>query len=550
MTEQELYEIFNKLRYHYEDEVVEFKKAENNFDFDDLGKYFSALSNEANLRDKEFAWLVFGVENKSREIIGTTYKNSMTSLQKLKHDLAQHTTDRNTFRDIFELKVEGKRVLMFQVPAAPRGIPMGWQGHFYARRGESLVALDMSKYEEIRRQRVSEDWTAKVLLDASIEDLEPEAILKAREGYKQRFPKLAKECDGWSDRVFLDKAGLTLEGKITRTTLLLVGKETSAHKLNHIAQLVWKCFQDGQVFGDIYTIPFILTTSELLRRIRNYRFKIYPKNSLIPAEVWKYDTESILEGMHNAIAHQDYERNARVIVTEDKDSLKFQNEGGFYEGDFNQYITGEKTPVNYRNPALAKAMVNIKMIDTQGYGIHKMFQSQKDRYLPMPDYDQSTTNEVVLNMPGSIIDENYSLMLLANQNLSLSDAVLLDQVQKEHPISHDAVAMLRKRKLIEGRLPHIYVSKDIAQATDQKVEYSKHKGLADKKCEALLLDSLNDHNSLTKQEIVRLLWDVLPDQLEDKQKMNKIDNLLRRLRINGKITNTTQGNASSWSLVK
>jgi hypothetical protein len=37
------------MRYHHEDEVVEFKKAENNFDFDDLGKYFSALSNEANL---------------------------------------------------------------------------------------------------------------------------------------------------------------------------------------------------------------------------------------------------------------------------------------------------------------------------------------------------------------------------------------------------------------------------------------------------------------------------------------------------------------------
>ena len=530
--------------------MVELKKAENNSDFDDLGKYFSALSNEANLRDKDFAWLVFGVENKSRKIIGTTYKNSMTSLQKLKHDLAQHTTDRNTFRDIFELTVEGKRVLMFQVPAAPRGIPMGWQGHFYARRGESLVALDMGKYEEIRRQRVSEDWTAKVLSDASIEDLEPEAILKAREGYKQRFPKLAKACDGWSDRVFLDKAGLTMEGKITRTTLLLVGKETSAHKLNHIAQLVWKCFQDGQVFGDIYTIPFILTTSELLRRIRNYRFKIYPKNSLIPAEVWKYDTESILEGMHNAIAHQDYEKNARVIVTEDKDSLKFQNEGGFYEGDFNQYITGEKTPTNYRNPALAKAMVNIKMIDTQGYGIHKMFQSQKDRYLPMPDYDHSTTKEVVLNMPGSIIDENYSLMLLANQNLSLTDAVLLDQVQKGHYISHDAVAMLRKRKLIEGRLPHIYVSKDIAQATDQKVEYSKHKGLDFKRCKALLQETLEDHHSLSREEIDKLWWNLLPDALSDKQKKSKVGNILTKMREEGVIVNETTGNVSIWSLVK
>ena len=141
------------------------------------------------------------------------------------------------------------------------------------------------------------DWTAEVIENATIEDIDEDAIKKAREGYKQRYPKLAKDCDGWDDKVFLDKVCLTIDGKITRTTLLLVGKETAAHKLNHIAQIVWKCFQDGQVFGDIYTIPFIRTTSELLGRIRNYRFKIYPKNSLIPAEVWKYDTESILEGI-------------------------------------------------------------------------------------------------------------------------------------------------------------------------------------------------------------------------------------------------------------
>ena len=542
--------IFEKLRFHPEDEVVEFKKAENSFDFDDLGKYFSALSNEANLRDKGFGWLVFGVHDKTREILGTSFKNSMKSLQKLKQDFSQHTTDNNTFRDIYELMDGGKRVLMFQIPAAPRGIPMAWKGHFYARRGESLAALDMNKYEEIRRQTVNEDWTAEVIADATMDDLDKDAIEKAREGYKQRYPNLAKECDGWDNKVFLDKACLTIGGKITRATLLLVGKDTSAHKLNHIAQIVWKCFQDGQVFGDIYTIPFIRTTSELLGRIRNYRFKIYPKNSLIPAEVWKYDTESILEGMHNSIAHQKYEAGARIIVTEKQESLKFQNDGSFYEGDYKQYITGEKTPKSYRNPALVKAMVNIKMIDTQGYGIHKMFQSQKDRFLPMPDYDLSTSNEVILNLPGTIIDENYSLMLMENQDLTLTDAVLLDQVQKGHRISADAVAMLRKRKLIEGRLPHIFVSKNIAQATDQKVEYSKHKGLADKKCEALLLESLKDHGSLTKKEIVRLLWDVLPDQLDDKQKINKIDYILKRLRIAEKIHNETKGNDSVWSLVK
>ena len=528
-------EIFNNLRYHYENEVVEFKKAENNFDFDDLGKYFSALSNEANLRDKDFAWLVFGVHDKTREILGTSYKNGMKSLQKLKYDLSQHTTDRNTFRDIYELEVEGKRVLMFQIPAAPRGIPMAWQGHFYARRGESLVALDMGKYEEIRRQTVNEDWTAGVVADATIDDLDTKAIAKAREGYKQRYPRLAKECDGWDDKVFLDKAGLTIDGKVTRTTLLLVGKETSAHKLNHIAQIVWKCFQDGQVFGDIYTIPFVLTTTELLGRIRNYRFKIYPKDSLIPAEVWKYDTESILEGMHNSIAHQQYEKNARIIVTENMDSLKFQNDGNFYEGDYKEYITGEKTPKSYRNPALVKAMVNIRMIDTQGYGIHKMYQSQKDRYLPMPDYDLSTADEVILNLPGTIIDENYSLMLLANQDMSLMDAVLLDQVQKGKPINDSAIKKLRKEGLIEGRKPHLYVSKQIAKATNTQVEYTLKKGFNDAECQEWIMKALNDHKVLSRKQINELLWNKLPMDFTEEQKMSKIKNLLYKMHKNDEI---------------
>ena len=327
-------------------------------------------------------------------------------------------------------------------------------------------------------------------------------------------------------------------------------KEAELEKLRAKAQIVWKCFQDGQTFGDIYTIPFIRTTSELLNRIRNYRFKIYPKNSLIPAEVWKYDTESILEGLHNSIAHQMYESGSCIIVTEDKDKLTFQNDGYFFDGTYTQYITGEKTPRNYRNPALVKAMVNIKMIDTQGYGIHKMFVSQKERYLPMPDYDKSTATEVVLTLPGTVIDENYSLLLLENRNLSLTDAVLLDSVQKGKRISSEAVAMLRKRKLIEGRLPHIFIAKNIAQVTDQKIEYTKHKGLDDKKCEALLLDSLKDHGSLTKPEIVRLLWDVLPDQLDDKQKNNKLDYLLKKLRMSGKVYAKRAKGISVWYLTE
>ena len=525
----DIYEIFNNLRYHYEDEVVEFKKAENNFDFDDLGKYFSALSNEANLRDKDFAWLVFGVENKTREIVGTTYKNSMTSLQKLKHDLAQHTTDRNTFRDIFELKVDGKRVLMFQVPAAPRGIPMGWQGHFYARRGESLVALDMSKYEEIRRQTAVEDWSKQIVKDASIDDLDNEAIALAREGYKQHYPKQKKEVDGWSDEVFLNKAKLTIDGKITKAAILLLGKPESVHYLNHIGEIVWRLAGKDNV-GQVFSIPFLLTTTEVMHKIRNYPFKIFPNNSFLPGEGMKYDTEAILEALHNCIAHQDYTKNARIIVIEREDELEFGNSGRFFEGTYEDYISGERIPKNYRNPFLAQAMANIKMIDTEGFGIHKMFVSQKDRYLPMPDYDKSDSDNVVLTLPGNVIDENYSLLLLEHSDIDLTTAVLLDRVQKGKPINDSAIKRLRKEGLIEGRKPHLYVSKQIAKATNKQVEYTLKKGFDDAECQEWVMKALNDHEVLSRKQINELLWWKLPIDYSEEQKMKKIDNLLQKMR--------------------
>ena len=525
----DIHETFNDLRYHHEDEVVEFKKAENNFDFDDLGKYFSALSNEANLRDKAFAWIVFGVHDKSREVLGTSFKNNMKSLQKLKQDLSQHTTDNNTFREIHELKIDGKRVLMFQIPAAPRGIPMAWKGHFYGRRGESLVALDMSKYEEIRRQVTDVDWSKQIVESATIDDLDEEAIAEARKGFKEHYPKLKKEVDGWSDEVFLNKAKLTIGGKITRTAILLLGKPESVHYLDHIGEIVWRLAGKDNV-GQVFSIPFLLTTTEVMHKIRNYPFKIFPNESFLPGEGMKYDTETILEALHNCIAHQDYTQNARIIVIERENELEFSNSGRFFEGTYEDYITGERIPKHYRNPFLAQAMANIKMIDTEGFGIHKMFVSQKDRYLPMPDYDKSDNENVVLTLPGNVIDENYSLLLLEHTDIDLTTAVLLDRVQKGKPLNGNAIKMLRKEGLIEGRKPHLYVSKRIAKATNLEVEYTLKKGFDDAECQQWIIKALKDHTELSRKQINELLWSKLPIDFSDEQKITKIGNLLTKMR--------------------
>lgn len=528
---------------------LEFKS--NYQEADKLGRYISAMSNGACLDHQDYAYLYFGVDDDTLEVKGTTFDCSKVKAQgneALELYLRRMVVPKLNF-SIVEFEYEGNvRVVMFKIPAAVNE-PTTYKQKPYIRVDSHVT--DLTPYVDWMRQIYTSkiDWTAQIIEDATLDDLDSDAILIARKGFAEKFPQFAEDMADWSDAVFLDRANLTQDGMVTRAAMLLVGKKEKAYKLGHIAQIVWKCYQGDKTFGDIFTIPFIKSTTEVLGCIRNYRFKIYSNNSLIPAEVWKYDTRSILEGMHNCILHQDYVCNERVLVIEDDDKLTFENVGSFYEGDYKEYIMGQKTPKRYRNPFLAKAMDNVKMIDSKGYGIHNMFVRQKERYLPMPCYDDSNDSHVVMQLPGNVLDKKYSLLLMEKSDISLTEAVLLDQVQRGKRINDNAIALLRKRHLIEGRKPNIFVAKRLAQNTGRKIEYSKHKGLEAKSCESLLLNALKEHGRLSRAEIDTLLWNVLSDQLDDSQKKTKIGYLLRKLHKEGVVCNETNGNKSFWSLV-
>ncbi|MDR2671141.1 MAG: ATP-binding protein, partial [Oscillospiraceae bacterium] len=150
---------------NWENEVVEFKQASNDCKQDTIGQYFSAISNEANLKGLQYGWLVFGVHNKTRRIEGSDYRNTQ-GLESLKHEIADNTTDRITFIDIFEVYDEDdRRIVMFKIPAAVPNVPTAWKGHWYGREGESLGALSPEELGRLRGQ-ARRDWS-KQLIDGS-----------------------------------------------------------------------------------------------------------------------------------------------------------------------------------------------------------------------------------------------------------------------------------------------------------------------------------------------------------------------------------------------
>ena len=522
-------------QYRKENRFLEFKS--NYQSPDKLGQYISALSNGACLDHVDYGYLFFGVENNSLRITGTTFdweRENVKNGQSLELYLRRNVSPGISFQiDEFRYH-ENERIVVFKIPAA-EGVPTEFWKEPYVRINESTTSL--RPYKDWIRDiyNSTKDWSKEIVDAASLDDLDVEAVNLAKRGYKERYPDFASEIDKWDLATFLDRAGLTIEGRITRTALLLIGKESSAHFLDHIAQINWKLQTRDERAAEIFTIPFSLSTSRLLYKIRNYRFKIYPQNTLIPTEVWKYDEVTILEALHNCIAHQRYLSNARIIVTEHEDSLDFWNAGDFYDGKYEDYIEGNKTPKKYRNPFLVQAMVNIKMIDSQGYGIHTMFTRQKDRYLPMPDYTMDIDNGVLLTIPGNVIDIEYSVRLIQDTSIDLTTAVLLDRVQKHLPLSNEAVQKLRKEHLIEGRKPYLVISKALAQSTGREADYSKQKPFSDTFCCNLITKALLEHKSLPRHKINELLLEYLPPKQSEQNKIYKVGNLLSKLKRQGKI---------------
>ena len=549
-SDEENVVLLEELIANWEDETIEFKEANDNFKTDEIGRYVSALSNEANLAGIESAWLVFGVRDRDHEVVGTSYRMEPKRLGSLKRQVFEGAVPNFGLRDIRVIGHPKGRVILFEIPAAPQGMPISWKGFCYSRAGESLVPMPTDKLDAIRNQESTLDWTAQPVVDADIADLSDGALATAREAFKQKnSPRIStEEVDAWSERDLLRHLGLFTKRGMTRAAILLLGKPESASLLNpHMAEITWRLMGEERVY-EHFSIPFILTTTELYARIRNYKLRLVPPGELVQREVEKYEQATVLEALHNCIAHQDYTRHSRVTVMEYPDRLEFVSQGSFFEGTPDEYAIEAHMPRRYRNTALVTAMTELNMIDHLGYGIERMNRSQARRYLPLPEYDLTDPAEVRLTIWGGVVDEAYTSLLMEHSDLPFDEVMALDRVQKGRPVADDMLRRLRRKGLVEGRRPRLRVAASVAEATGTKVDYLKRRGQTDEWCVGVINDHLVANGPSTRAEIIEILSPHLPASLTPEQRENKADNLLRKMRSQGRIRSRLIGGRRAWEV--
>ena len=240
---------------------------------EDLVSYVSALSN------MDGGGIVIGVQDKTLAVTGI-------------QDFADYDTENVIHRILGKtpslpsmgLRVEasqasdtGAVIWLVHVPRhAPRQ-PVYAHDKAWQRDGDSLVELRPDRLRGMLTELIAgQDWSAQIVPTATLADLDPAAISRAREKFaaKHQQERWATDIASWSTEEFLDRAKITLHGQITRAALLLLGLQQRVGLLpGSTAEITWKV--PAERIAKHFDPPFILTTTNVGQHIRNPNIKLF-----------------------------------------------------------------------------------------------------------------------------------------------------------------------------------------------------------------------------------------------------------------------------------
>ncbi|MBI3524527.1 MAG: putative DNA binding domain-containing protein [Betaproteobacteria bacterium] len=533
--------------------TVEFK---SNLDrAEEIGQYISALANSAVLEGHDRAWVVWGIEDGTHAVKGTTFDpfSRKEGNQALIMWLQQMTTPHADF--VFHaVDHPDGRVVMLEIHP-PRSAPIAFQKLRYIRIDSHKTRLSDHSDKEARLWAMlgqKDDWSGDLVPDATLDDLAPEAVDAARKRFTEyllksesdpaRHDQIRAEAAAWDVPMLLNKARITKLGKVTRSALLLLGNDEAVHFLSPAdAKISWilRDNRNRTESSQHFSIPLLLSTDKVYGRVRNVTIEHMPDGTLFPTAIPRYDAWVMREALHNCIAHQDYRLGGKINVVEYPDRLVFSNLGQFIPPSVEWMLEHQSPPEHYRNQWLIEGMIRLRMIDQVGSGIRRMFETQRERFFPLPDYAFDTSEQghprVEVAITGQVLDVRYTQLLMKRSDLELHQVLLLDQVQKHRTLSPESVRELKALKLIEGRSPNFFISAKVADWVGQKANYIRTRGLDDRYYRQLVVEYLQKYGQATRQELDALILPKLPDVLDATQRAHKVKNLLQAMRRLGLI---------------
>ena len=305
-----------------EDEHLEFKEAKNSYEFEDLAKYCVALANEKGGR------FVVGVSDKlPRKVVGS-------------HAFPDVDPTKTTVSDRLHLRVDaqvyqhpGGRIVVFDVPSRPIGMPIQYKGAYWMRSGQNLVPMTPDQLKRILDE-AGPDFSAEIAKSATLADLESAAIARFREMWKRKSGNRA--LDGLTDSQLVTDAELLVDGAVTYGALVLFGSAKALGRHRAQSEVVFEYrsseasvpFQQRKEFRE----GFFLFDDELWKMM-NLRNEVqHYQEGLFVWDIYTFNEKVVREAILNAVSHRDYRLHGSVFICQYPKKIESVSPGGFPSG--------------------------------------------------------------------------------------------------------------------------------------------------------------------------------------------------------------------------
>lgn len=522
-----------------EDEHVEFKKAKSELDLRNLTEYCAALANEGG------GQLVLGItDKKPRKIVGTdAYKNK---IEKTKHYLIVKIHLRV---DIDEIDAPEGRVVVFDIPSRPIGMPIHIDGRYLMRAGGSLTAMSPDMLKRIFDES-GPDFSAEICPGAVLDDLDTSSIGEFRKRWIQKSGN--RKMSGNSDEQLLQDAELIVDGRITYSALILFGKKSVLGRHLGQSEVIFEYRQtdaSGAAQQRIeYREGFFSYYDDLWNTIDLRNTNQHYQDGLFIFDIKTFNESAIREIILNAVCHRDYRMAGSVFVRQYPERIEVVNPGGLPPGITFENILWQQAP---RNRRLAETFSRCGLVERSGQGMNRIFETCIRESKGEPDFKYSDKDHFSISLPGTIRHPEFLRVLekIGNETLesfSTYDFIIIQSVFESRPLA-ERLEMDAERLCEQGlleRVSHVkkkkwILSRKLYSAVGKTGTYTRKKGLDRETNKALLLKHIETCGNAGAR--LEELMQILPFL-----NRGNIQTLLRELREDGIIHEIGKTRAGRW----
>lgn len=519
-----------------EGEHFEFKEAKNHCDFNELCQYCVALANEGGGR------VILGVTNRRpRRVVGS---QAFDQPERTRNGLIERLHLRIDFE---EIRHPDGRVLVFDVPSRPIGIPIkDKDGVYWMRSGDSLVPMSEDRLRAIFAEG-GHDFSAELCPTASISDLDSASISEFRRRWidKSGNPALA----GLSDGQLLTDAEAVIDGKPTFAALILFGTRQCLGRHLGQAEVIFE-YRSTDASGPAqdrkeFRTGFFAFYDELWNKI-NLRNDNQPyQEGLFVLNIRTFAERTVREVILNAVSHRNYQLGGSVFIRQFPRRLEVVSPGGFPIGIGPENVLDRQNP---RNRRIADIFSRCGLVERSGQGMNLMFEECIREGKPIPDFTGTDQYQVAVILNGTVQDPHFVRYLerVGKQRLATfntHDFLILDQINRDQkPPDHyrQRLPYLLEQGVLERVARGKFIlSRKFYDYARKRGVYTRKRGLDRDTNKALLLKHIEDNQS--EGSPLQELLQVLPGLSRP-----QVQTLLRELRAEGQVHPVGKTKAGRW----